>query len=589
MSFTFNITGSFAGGFFGGVAASTRGVPSTWHVSLAGRGYMLDIASGEFRHQTVAMLKQDPGADAGEPGEVTLNPEAAFRRATSSWHGGAGQAHLDLEDSTRRRFRASKGVDVWERGQLTLLPDTEIAHALAGTGAVAQIVSSDGYLYFTDDQQVKRTDLTTPATCTGTPASDVLSLASSGSAVYAAYGTNGVYKTTGTAFSSFEASDANLVAWAKGRVLAADGKLLNDISSGTAVQVLNHGDTEFDWVAIADGVSVIYAAGNSGARSLIYRIGITADGTALDAPVVAARLPDGETVAAMIGYLDTLIIGTNLGFRLAAQSSDGSLTLGPLIELGREVRAFCAKGDSVWFGWTNYDDTSTGTGRINLGFPFTSTLVPPYASDLMVTGAGVIDGLAFLGSDLAIGVVAVGVYQPDGLVASGTLESGRIRFGITEDKNVIGGTVDWDLPGNVVFALSVEGSEFSTLEERGEAERGTYVETRLTLTASGEQSPTVRSTTLRAFPAPERTTFITLPLLLHSVLHTVTGAEVAMDVNRVLNDIESLAQNQQITTLQVGSRIYTVKVEDYAWLPQTYTTDHKAWNGTLVAKCKTIG
>lgn len=580
MTFTFHAKRGFHSAWFTGSAPATPGVPHLWHVSLAGRGYILDLKANEYAHRTVPILKQDLGADEAEIGERSLNPEGPWRRSSSSWHGGAGQEHRDLSDSSTTRFRSSKGVDVWTRGQLSLLAGTAEAHALSG-GTTAQIVSMGDYLYFTDDEDVVRTDLTTPTTCTGTPSADVLSITASGSTVWAAYGASGVYAATGTSFSNVTTDDANLVGWAKGRILMADGKLLSDLSSGTPAAVLDHADAGFEWTCIGDGVGNIFAGGNSGNKALIYRIGITADGSSLSAPVVAARLPDGELIHSMVGYLGTLILGTSKGFRLCAESDSGQLTMGDLIDLGVAVRAFATNGDSVWFGWSNYDAASTGCGRINLGYPFTSTLVPAYASDLMVTGQGTVDGLAFLGDALAIGVAGDAIYEPSGTVASATLESGRISYGLAEEKIVRGGIVDFD--GTVTLSISTDGGEFTTLDESGETERGRYHEWRLTLGTGA----TVRGVTLLAYPSPARTRTITLPLLLHETVKTVAGSELAFKVDDARLEIESLAETQRIVTYQEGSRRFQVKVEDYVWAPYAPNLSG-SWDGTMTIKVKEV-
>lgn len=577
--FTFHAKRAVRSAWFSGSAPATPGVPHLWHVSLAGRGYLLDLAANEYAHRTVPILKQDLGADQNEPSEASLNPEGPWRRSSSSWHGGAGQTHRDLPDSSTHRFRASKGVDVWTRGELTLLADTTEAHAVAG--ATAQIAAMGAALYYTDGEDVIRTDLTTPTTCTGTPSANVQSITASGSTVWAAYGADGVYAATSTTFSNVTTDDANLVGWAKGRILMADGKKLSDLSSGTPSTVLDHADSGFVWSCIADGIGNIFAGGNSGDKALIYRIGITADGSALSAPVVAARLPDGELIHAMVGYLGTLILGTSRGFRLCAESDTGQLTMGPLIDLGVAVRAFATKGDSVWFGWSNYDSDSTGCGRINLGYPFTDTLVPAYASDLMVTGQGVVDGLAFLGDTLAVGVATEGIYQPSGTVTSGTLESGTVTYGLAEEKIVRGGIVDFD--GTVTMSISTEGGEYTTLDETGETERGRYHEWRVTLGAGAK----VRGVTLLAYPSPTRTRTITLPLLLHSTLKTVAGTEVGFPVEQARVEIESLSETQRIVTFQEGVRRYQVKVEDFVWAPYAPNTSG-GWDGTLTIKVKEV-
>jgi hypothetical protein len=594
--YTLAIGGTFTESFYSGVAANTSTVPGKFDVALAGRGYVLDLEGGyyidKFTHKTVTMTKGQT-VDSAEPGEQTLNPEAAWRRSTSSWHLGAGQIHRDLKDSDGHRFRSSKGVNPWTRSQLTLLADTAVAHTVANTGTTAKIVSTGTKLYYTDLQTVYQTDLTTKTACTGTPAAAVTALASTGGTIYAAFGASGVYKATGTAFTSFEASTTSLVGFVKGRLLSASGSALRDISTGTAVVVTPANlDTAFSWVAFAEGTSHAYAAGNIGDKGIVYRLAVKSDGTGLDVPVIAARLPDGETVAAIYGYSGVIVIGTSRGFRVATQAGSGDLTYGPVVDLGVTVGAFCGRGQYVWFGWSNYDAASTGVGRMDLQ-NFTEPYVPAYASDLMVTGSGVVDGVQFLGSTLAVGVTAVGIYQPTAnLVASGTLDSGVINFNIGENKTVIGGRPDWSDPGTVTMAVATQGGAFTQINITGETRKGTYHEHRLTLNRSGLDAttgPTVRAATLYAYPAPVRTELITVPLVLtEQITAGIAGSQEPMDVNAVIAEIRSLAADQTITTFQIGALSYTVKVDDFAWRPVTPCKTQKAWNGTMICQLKVV-
>lgn len=587
------ITGSFTGAFYLGVSSSTSEVPHLFHCALAGRGYLLDLKSGEFQHRSIALLKGQLSTDQDEVGESSVNPEGAWRRATDSWHMGAGQSRRDDVDSISQQYRSSKGINPWTRGQLTLLNDTTQAHADVTTTTMP-LASTDTYVYWVSDaQQIERTDLTTSTACTSEPAANVTSLASDGKRIFAAFGASGVYRTNadnGTVFASFEASAATVVAYVKGRLLSASTNVLRDISTGTAVVLTPPFiSTSFVWTSIAEGVSHVYAAGNTGDKGLIYRLGIKSDGTGLDVPIVAGRLPDGETVHALFGYLGRLFIGTSVGVRVAEQSSSGDLTIGPAIETTSAVKAFAGRGRFVWFGLTNYDATSTGVGRLDVSRE-TEPLVPAWASDLMVAAQGTVDGLAFLGSTLAIGVAGTGIYKPStDLVTSATLESGTINYGIVEDKLYVGGVLAATGDGTATLALSVEGGSYSTLEVSGETERGTYAEVRITLTrATATTGPTAESATLFAYPAVTRTELIVVPLLLASVFNDLSGGEQDMDVSAALDDIRGLVLGGQITTYQERDRQWTVRVEDYMWVPRGQNADPDQWQGTCVVRLKAV-
>jgi len=88
---------------------------------------MIDTKSNDFGRQFDARVR-DSVDQSAEPGEQAINPQGLWRRSQSSWHYGAGQIYSDTADAEPYRFRSSKGIDVWNRGKLSLLPDTTQAY-----------------------------------------------------------------------------------------------------------------------------------------------------------------------------------------------------------------------------------------------------------------------------------------------------------------------------------------------------------------------------------------------------------------------------------------------------------------------------
>lgn len=576
------LTGPFTGSFFSATSASLSTVPFEWPCALNGRGYLLDDKERDSHlEKTVATLKQQQQS-SDEPGERSLNPEGAWRRATSSWHHGAGQTHREGDSADTFRFRSSKGIDPWTRGQLSLLDGTALAHA--ATGASVQMVASQGYLYYLDGNSVYRTDLTTTTVCTGTPGAAATGICSTGSAVYVAFGTSDIWKITGTAAggAAFVATDMTTVGAAKQRILGAHNNLLYDLSAAAATVVQTNIDTAFRWVGFADGTAHIYAAGNSSVTGVIYRITVVDDASALGAPVVAGRLTLGETVTAIFGYSNLLFIGTSQGFRVAEQTSNGDLEIGPLVDLGVAVNCFSAWGQYVWFGWTNYDATSTGTGRINPAVQ-NETRAFAYASDVMVTGQGVVRSIAHLNGVLAIGIDTVGVHEPSGTVASGTLESGIVTFDITESKLLAGGTVGYTGTGTASMQVSIDGDTYSTLNEAGVNQAGVSFETRITITGD----TTVTSSMIRAFPQARPTRLIFAPLMITDRVEW-RGTERRFDIDAALDDIRTLWASRTPTTYQEGVESFAVTVEDFEYRKINPVDDYKRWAGTVIVKMKEL-
>jgi len=126
--------GMSLGAFFGAAfnsseSISTNLVPSIFPIAIDGKPYNLDFnnpSGGNFyRRDSVALLRTQADS-ARTAGESSVSPEIFWRRSFDSWHFGAGQTHADRETSNPYRFRSSKGMDVWTKGELKSLNDVLI-------------------------------------------------------------------------------------------------------------------------------------------------------------------------------------------------------------------------------------------------------------------------------------------------------------------------------------------------------------------------------------------------------------------------------------------------------------------------------
>jgi hypothetical protein len=595
--FTHYTTALFGAPFFTGTSASSPEVPHKYDVALDGRVFMLD---GEPLWRTIPTLRTQN--DDREAGELSLNPEGLWRRSSSSWEFGAGQEMYDDENAQRQRFRSSKGVDVWTPGKLTLLPDTTLQTSVSASATTVPIVSTAAHVYWADLNTVVRSDLTTETNVTGTPATAITSMVSVGSYVLVAYTGNGVYKiaagaTTGAAWMT-DAVTPSLVGWAKGRVIICVGAAVYNPTtafSGSAAlptALFTHPDSAFSWVGVADGTSFIYLGGTSGDKSTIYKTAVKADGTALDIPSVAGRLLDGETLTSIYGYHGVLILGTTEGFHIAAPNQAGDLTIGALVDLDVAVKTMFGRGNFVYFGWSNYDATSTGLGRMDLHtLTDGDNLVPAYASDLMATTQGTVAGIAYLGR-LVFGINAVGVYKQAAtdLVASGTISSGIIRYGLTEEKVVTGARAGFTGDGTVSLELAVDGGTFASIGASGAQERGVNFELRTTVTqAGGDVSPVLESITLYSYPAPQGTLMIDLPLLIAEEIETRQGGHEHMDIVSTLEFLQDRFLSKVLITIQVGKSVYQGTLEQYRFQGSNPAEEQVgAWCGTAPASVKVV-
>jgi len=577
---------------------------------------MIDTKSNDFGRQFDARVR-DSVDQSAEPGESAINPQGLWRRSQSSWHYGAGQTYSDTADAEAYRFRASKGVNVWNRGEISLLPATTQAYSSVESNL--HMTTANGRIYGTEGQLVRYTsDWTTFTTVTGTDASNIYSITSDGYNVFFSYANGDIDQTnagTSAASNYITGIEAGVVAYVRGRLMVAgqgsDSQKIWNItttpgsSANNPSALFTHPNVNFNWVGLAGGQNQIYCAGYSGNKSLIYKTAVKPDGTALDIPTVAAELPLGEVVTNIDAYLGFVVIGLTTGLRFCSSDSDGNLVVGPLIETGTSVNAFAAIGQYLYFGWTNYDTTSTGIGRLDIGTQI-ATNQPAYASDLMADVQGTVVDIHEYDNEVVFTVAGYGAYRPHptNKVASGTLDSGIYRWGVPDTKFI----PKWDLRteplhGTVALSVASDSGDFrsvgtQTVENSLESTFDGFeskvfeAEARLTLSRSATDSskgPTVTRWLGRAYAAPLRSQIFSVPLLLHHKLN-IRGFEYFMDVDTELNYLRDLVENPRVVTYQENASTYSVIVEDVRWQPVDSANNHNAWdwNGTCVIIMRSV-
>ena len=609
MAYVLDFSSPFRGGasFYTGTG-TTQLVPFVFPVAINGRPYLIDTQSNQFTRQFDARVR-DSVDQSAEPGEAAINPQGLWRRSQSSWHYGAGQDYSDTADAEVYRFRSNKGVNVWDRGKLSLLKDT--TQILSDAAATLQSIVAGTRLYVASGGNVTfYTSLTaSPTSCTSEPAGNVSSMTSDGYNVWVGFASNGIHVTnTSTgAFSSYISGTDTFtkIKYTKGRLMAAAGATIYNFigSSGPGSGLFTHGNSTWSWVGFAGGQNHIYAAGYAGQTSLIYKTTIKTDGSALDSPTVAAELPEGEIVTALDSYLGYILIGTTTGFRFASSDTNGNLVVGPLIEVG-QVDAFASQGQFVWFSYKNFDATSTGLGRMDISSQI-ATNQPAWAADLMVTGQGAIPSVSMYGTRPVFTVTGLGVYceHATDLVASGTIDSGIYRWGVPDSKFV----PKWDLRteqlnGTVALSVASDGGSFETVGTQlsanslestfdGFETRIFEAEIRLTLTRSATTTlgPVLTRWMGRAYAAPLRSQIFSVPLLLHHQIN-VKGRDYFFDVDNELFRLRSLVETPSVITYQENTDTYSVIVEDVRWQPVDSAHSHNEWdwNGTCTIIMRSV-
>jgi hypothetical protein len=604
--------------FYSGSPLSTL-VPDVFPLAVDGRPYLIDQKAGSFARGFEQRVR-DSVDQSTAPGEAAINPGGLWRRGEVSWHYGAGQKYADTAESQDYRFNTSKGVNVWTKGQLTLLNTTKRALESANTNLFMSVVKSGGttYLYVADGSTLKYTTdpfagtPTWTSVTTSSPGTAITALETNGTNVFIAYTNNDIYYTTpgsssvtffyptggsgtGKTYSGF--------GFAKGWGIAsvANALYVIGLQSGSHTIHYTHPDSSFIWVGAAGGQNAVYAAGYSGKKSIIYKMTLKADATGLDQPIAALELPVGEEVRSIYGYLGYILLGTNKGVRFCSTDSSNSLVAGQLIATTSDVNDFITDDRFVWFGYTNFDGTNGGLGRMDLA-TFTAPNTPAYASDLMYASTAAIKSVTEYTGKRIFSISGVGVIVEDtaNLVTSGYLESGRYRWGIPDRKFVARvDTRSTPLAGSIKTEMSLDGQDYVTLgtwDSSGDTENSfagsddKTIEAQFKFTlsrATATTAPTMTRWTSRAYAAPFRSEFFRIPLLLHKQLR-VQNKDYYFNVDEELRALRNLVADPRIITLQLGDETVSVIMEDLEWVPVDWTGYDWDYEGTATVTMRSV-
>lgn len=447
----------FAPAWYEGQAiAPSHEVPGTYMVGLNGRGYMIEPT---LYRRSLVPVQRDPRDDSTEPGEQSLSPNGIWRRSQSDWTYGAGQLWLDGEDgrveNPRRRFFRSLGVDAFSN-QFEATLNHSASERRNSSSTNLRLVSTGDRLYYVDGAAAAFSDATNSeqantwafTAITGLPGGTILDIVFWGSHVLILASDNSIYSATiGTAAFTllFNGAAAYTRIWVGlGRLFAsANNGILYEITSpftaAAESTIFTHPNSNFRINTLIGTPTGIYFGGSIGRNGEIRYTKVNAAGSAFDAPFVVAEFINEEVNAFAVAG-NNLLIGTTQGFRYAPldQAKPG-LDFGPVVTTPGAIREMVtdnvAAETFVWFTWTNiYGTGNSGLGRIRPA-RFAEPAVPAYISDIYATGSATSLSVASLRGRRYFALSADGFYGEDAnFVTSGTLETGRLRYGILDTK-----------------------------------------------------------------------------------------------------------------------------------------------------------
>jgi len=431
-----------------------------YDIAIAGLPFfLLNSDDAPYRRVTAQYRKQQID-QSREPGEQTLT--GWWVRSQSSFHLGAGIKFFEpiQEESLRFQYTESKGVDVWTRGQATLLNDT--ASFYPGAAPAQLIGLNDGTndcIFVTDGTALKK--ITTGGTATtiaqaGT-ASTIYSLTTDGSNYYFINGTKvhkgsvGVTPADSEIYNTPSVTRAT-IRYVKQRLLLAIGNVLYELNANATASaalptaLYTHPNANWVWSSIAEGPQAIYVSGYdpNGTSSSVFKIALDATTSnslgfpTLETPTVIIDMPNGERINDFDVYLGAYaVLATSLGFRVGISDATGDIQYGPLLFRDAACNSIAFRDSYAYIA--TLVDGAAGLVRVDLSTTvLANSLFFPWAWDLIATGTTTTASqVAFFGnSDRAAFTNGNNTWAESttSLVATGYLRTGYIRYNTLETK-----------------------------------------------------------------------------------------------------------------------------------------------------------
>jgi len=470
-------------------AGSTSYTPTgpAYEVAFAALPFFLAASDEQPYRRVTAQYRKQQIDQTREPGEQTLT--GWWVRSQSSFHLGAGIKYFEpiQEESLRFQYTESKGIDVWTRGQATLLNDTASFY----TGAApAQLIGvndgTDDCIFVTDGSALKKitsAGVSTTITQAGTP-STIYSLTTNGTSYYFINGTHVHKGSVGATPADTEIYNATVtratIRYVKQRLIAAIGNVIYELdatrtsSTGLPTALYTHPNANWVWSSISEGPQAIYISGYdpNGTSSSVFKISLDATTSnalgfpTLETPTVIIDMPLGERINDFDVYLGTYaVLATSAGFRVGVADATGDVQYGPLLYRDAACTAIAFK-DSYAYLSTKVDGEA-GLIRTDLSTTvIASALYFPWAWDLIATGtSATASQVAFFGnSDRAAFTTGNNVWaEATTLVATGYLRTGYIRYNTLETKiyKLLQARIDTTNGGISIQSIDSTDTEYS--------------------------------------------------------------------------------------------------------------------------------
>ena len=617
-------------------AGSTAYTPTgpAYEVAFSGLPFFLANSDEQPYRRVTAQYRKQQIDQTREPGEQTLT--GWWVRSQSSFHLGAGIKYFEpiQEESLRFQYTESKGIDIWTRGQATLLNDT--ASFYSGAAPAQMIGVNDGTndcIIVSDGTALKKiTSAAVSSTYTqaGTAAT-IYSITTNGKQYFFINGThvhrgNLAGTTSDTEIYNASSTTRGTIRYVKQRLIAAINNSIyeldpNNSSGALPTALFTHPNTSWVWSSIAEGPQAIYISGYdpNGTSSSVFKIGLdTANATALGfpellTPTVVIDMPSGERINDFDIYLGVYaVLATSLGFRVGIANATGDIQYGPLLFKDAACTAIAFRDSFAYIA--TLVDSEAGLVRVDLSTTvIANDLYFPWAWDLIATGAAsTASQVAFFGnSDRAAFATGNTIYAESttSLVASGYLRTGYIRYNTLETKiykllqpriNTTNGGLSIESIDSTDTSYNIgtfsQGAPVPEINVSYPNSSQEYLGFKFTMSRSStdvSKGPLFTGYQLKSLPAVPRQRLIQYPVFCYDHESDKFGNEVgyegsAYDRMSQLETVENVGDTIRVQDMRTGES-YLGIIEEMDFMNKTPEDKRfSGFGGTLLVTIRTI-
>ena len=621
-----------------------------YDVAINGLPFFIAASDDNPYRRVTAQYRKQQIDQSREPGEQTLT--GWWLRSQSSFHYGQGIKFFEpiQDESLRFQYTESKGVDVWTKGQATLLKSvnnySSITNGLQTNKRPYQSARSIRYstkdaVLIWDGYKINKVeaDGTVISFVNYTPGTDypIYSVCDDGTYAYWVtnkVGTNRLQVNKRPLDSSAAATEMfthatitvtnAVIEYTKERLVMCVNDKVYEFSSSAVVlpsPVYTHSDDDHIFTSITSSGSAIYISGYSGIQSNIYKFTLSTAGAmpTLTSAITAAELPAGERVFKISYYLGNMAIGTNQGMRIAdASQLDGSITYGGLVfESDQPVYDFAFRDRYIWAA--SSVDGQAGVTRIDLGQPL-GNLQFPYAWDIYDsadTTGNQTTACAFVGdtgrmafcNNAGASNGKVYIESATVLLASGYLQTGYVRYNTLELKifKMLQARLDTTNGGLLIDSVDSESNavNIGTFGQGGTVPEininypqaaQQYLGFKFTLTRSTTDTtkgPLFTGYQIKALPAIPRQRLIQYPLFCFDHESDKFGNEVGYEGSAYsrltsLESVENAGDTIQVQDFRTGEA-YLGLIEEMDFINKTPEDKRfTGYGGYLVVTIRTV-